>query len=252
MAENIKMADFEVMRLPECDSSNAEMQRRLAAGLQSDTVLIVTRQTQGRGRNGRTWASPEGALTFSVLLPAPRNQRLVACAGLIAALALCDTISVTHRLRATIKWPNDILIGGQKVAGILSEYVAEKNRLIVGVGVNLNCTKAVLPTDLTFPATTLRDESGKSVVVSDFLQIFLSQFRSQMQTMDVMGFASARAVIESRLAYVGELITFALSERENVQGKLVGIDEFGQLLVEMDNGTRRAFVSGDVLRPQMH
>jgi BirA family biotin operon repressor/biotin-[acetyl-CoA-carboxylase] ligase len=216
-------------------------------------VIIATKQTQGRGRNQRVWLSPEGSLCFSLLCPAPRDQRFTACAGLIAALALADAIvSTTVKLHPAIKWPNDLLLNDKKVAGILSEYIADKGRVIIGVGLNLNCKRADLPPDLDFPATTVHDELGKPVVAMDLLQSFLNNFRSQMSVLDAMGFGSARMVIESRLAFLGERVEFALSEKEKIKGKLIGIDDTGQLLVELDSGIRRAFISGDLLRPQLN
>lgn len=145
----------------ELDSTNLALKRLAAEGAEDGTVLFCARQSAGRGRLGRSFASPEGGLYLSLLLPAsePPERDLSLTPG--AAVAVCRAVEALSGLRCAVKWPNDLLLGGKKLCGILTEgfVAAGKRKLVLGVGVNVN-TEA-FPPELGEIAVSLRQLTGE-------------------------------------------------------------------------------------------
>jgi BirA family biotin operon repressor/biotin-[acetyl-CoA-carboxylase] ligase len=149
-------------------------QRMLGAGDLEGTVAVADEQTEGRGRLGRSWHAPAGtALLFSTLLiPAVEPSRLPEL-SLVAGDAVAEAIANTTGLDPTIKFPNDILIGGRKVAGILAE--SSEGRVVLGIGVNANQNEADLPADAQTEPTSLRLELGRRVDRAELLAAILAR-----------------------------------------------------------------------------
>ncbi|HEY6607010.1 MAG TPA: biotin--[acetyl-CoA-carboxylase] ligase [Gaiellaceae bacterium] len=149
-------------------------QRMLGPGDLEGTVAVADEQTEGRGRLGRSWHAPAGtALLFSTLLiPAVEPSRLPEL-SLVAADAVAEAIANTTRLDPEIKFPNDILIGGRKVAGILAE--SSEGRVVLGIGVNANQNDAELPADAQTEPTSLRLELGRRVDRAELLAAILAR-----------------------------------------------------------------------------
>jgi len=131
-------------------------------------LAVAEEQTEGRGRLGRNWHSPPGvSVLCSILLePSVETQRLPEL-SLVAGEAAAEAISTVTALGPEIKLPNDILLGGRKVAGILAE--ARDGRVVLGIGINVNLTEDKLPTDVDLPATSLRVELGREVDRAELL-----------------------------------------------------------------------------------
>jgi BirA family biotin operon repressor/biotin-[acetyl-CoA-carboxylase] ligase len=149
-------------------------QRMLGPGDLEGTVAVADEQTEGRGRLGRSWHAPAGtALLFSTLLiPAVEPSRLPEL-SLVAADAVAEAIANTTGLDPKIKFPNDILIGGRKVAGILAE--SSEGRVVLGIGVNANQNEAELPPDAQTEPTSLRLELGRRVDRAELLAAILAR-----------------------------------------------------------------------------
>jgi BirA family biotin operon repressor/biotin-[acetyl-CoA-carboxylase] ligase len=149
-------------------------QRMLGPGDLEGTVAVADEQTEGRGRLGRSWHAPAGtALLFSTLLiPAVEPSRLPEL-SLVAGDAVAEAIANTTGLDPTIKFPNDILIGGRKVAGILAE--SSEGRVVLGIGVNANQNEADLPADAQTEPTSLRLELGRRVDRAELLAAILAR-----------------------------------------------------------------------------
>lgn len=149
-------------------------QRMLGPGDLEGTVAVADEQTEGRGRLGRSWHAPAGtALLFSTLLiPAVEPSRLPEL-SLVAADAVAEAIANTTGLDPEIKFPNDILIGGRKVAGILAE--SSEGRVVLGIGVNANQNDAELPADAQTEPTSLRLELGRRVDRAELLAAILAR-----------------------------------------------------------------------------
>lgn len=228
------------------DSTNDEARRRVLAGAPHLTVIQASEQTSGHGRRGRTWVSRPGNLYVSFIL---RPQCAVATAGQVSflvALALADALYEVSDglLRATCKWPNDLLLNGRKVSGILLESTATAQGnvdwLIAGVGVNL----AHAPTGTDFPATCLADEGAGQVTPERLLEALCQQLLVRWTAWESHGFQSLRKDWLARAHGRGEILTVRLA-RETLRGRFVDLDEQGALVLDSGQGQRH-INAGDV------
>jgi BirA family transcriptional regulator, biotin operon repressor / biotin---[acetyl-CoA-carboxylase] ligase len=156
----------------------ASTQRELAVNAPEGAVAVAEEQTAGRGRLGRRWlAPPRTSLLMSVnLLPAVPTDRLPEL-SIVAGRAVADAVAATTGIEAELKFPNDLLIGGRKVAGILAE--ARDGRVVLGVGINVNLEESELPRDVDTPATSLLVETGARVSRADLLVALLERLEER-------------------------------------------------------------------------
>ncbi|TRX73019.1 bifunctional biotin--[acetyl-CoA-carboxylase] ligase/biotin operon repressor BirA [Pseudomonas mangiferae] len=229
--------DWDVHVLTEVDSTNAEAIRRMAGSRSHPILVLAERQTAGRGRRGRKWVSPFGEnLYYSVALPVTEGARQLEGLSLVVGLAVLEALDATG-IQAGLKWPNDLLVNGKKVAGILLELVgdpADVCNVIIGIGVNVNMT--VPPEQIDQPWTSLRDIQGKSVErnalairLSQSLQRFLVRLRQE-------GFSGLRALWEHHHAWQGRAVSLT-SGAQQIDGVVLGIDEQGALRLKTEQGT---------------
>ncbi|MBM4370625.1 MAG: biotin--[acetyl-CoA-carboxylase] ligase [Deltaproteobacteria bacterium] len=158
------------------DSTSDELWRRVGRGEARDGLaLLAEAQTAGRGRLGRTWASPRGNLHLSLLRRVTEPPELAAAITLVAGVALARAVSASTGLRPGLKWPNDLVVRGRKLAGILTEGAGPWQ--VIGVGLNATTTLTELPRELHDLATTLRDEAGEAAPEPAVLAgAFLAEF----------------------------------------------------------------------------
>lgn len=149
----------EIIRYPELDSTNEEARRLIKRGKSEGVVVIADRQTNGRGKPGSSWESPPGNLYFSAILKPFRSPADLAPLTLFSALAARAAILDLADLPVVVKWPNDLLVHGRKVAGILVEGLGDGN-LVVGIGINVNV--ASFPPPLAEKATSLLIATGRN------------------------------------------------------------------------------------------
>jgi BirA family biotin operon repressor/biotin-[acetyl-CoA-carboxylase] ligase len=217
-------------------------------------VVIAEQQTAGRGRRGRAWISPPQVnLYLSVLLrpelPPQRAPELT----LVAAVALAQTLREAGAA-ARIKWPNDIMVGDRKIAGILTELSADPDRVhfaVLGVGVNLNLSHHELPEELSATATSLMEERGERVPRALFAAAFLTRLEEWLDIHNDEGFARPRAAWRELSGTLGQEVLVKMERRE-VRGIAEDIDDDGALRVRLPDGTIERVVAGDVeqLRPR--
>lgn len=228
----------DVRWLPEVDSTNRYVMDEARAGAAAGLVVVADHQTAGRGRLGRTWVAPPGAsLLVSVLLrPSIAVERwhvLVMAAG----LAMAEAVEATTGVVAGLKWPNDLLVGDRKLAGILAE--ASGDALVVGIGVNIEWSE--VPDDLALIATACNLEGGATVTRAAVLDEFLARYSARLRDLD-----ASRAAYEARLVTVGQRVRV-----ERTAGVLIGVargvDAHGHLLLEHDDGTLEPITVGDVV-----
>ena len=231
-----------VDRLDEIDSTNVELARRAREGAASRSVIVADVQSQGRGRLDREWHAPAGSsLLCSVLVDAPEGVA-PQWAVVAAALALAEALETLTGVRPDLKWPNDVLFGDEKVAGLLAELVdAPRSRLVVGLGVNLSDVDPAYTS-----ATTVRRATGVDLGVDELLDANLEVLARQLDALGSPG--GAERVGEE---YRGSLVT--LLQRVRVElasgplyGVAVGVDDEGALLVDVGNETMR-FHAADVV-----
>jgi BirA family biotin operon repressor/biotin-[acetyl-CoA-carboxylase] ligase len=230
------------------DSTNDQARRLAEDGAAEGALVWARSQGAGRGRRGRAWLSPPGNLYASLLVRPDCQAYTAAQLSFVAALAIhqavCSALSKPER--ADLKWPNDVLIAGRKVAGILleSRFVggAGLDWLIIGTGINI----AVFPSDVERPATSLRAE-GSAAEVVDVLEDYASAFVKYYRQWLAEGFAPIRAAWLARAHGVGEMIDVRLVN-ETFSGVFEGLDDNGALQVRTADGLR-IVTSGDVFLP---
>lgn len=232
-----------VYRLQAFESVGSTMDeaRRLAeAGAEDGTLVWAGEQTAGRGRLGRTWDSPRGNLYLSLLLRPECGPGQAAQLGFVAALALGEGIgSISPPVDVTYKWPNDVLLNGRKVGGLLLESRStpegDIDWLILGLGANV----ASFPKEANYPATSLRFEGvPRDVEAVDLLEAFSRYFMNWASRWLDEGFAPVRAAWLRHAERLGEPIEVRLPN-ETLAGTFRDLDAEGHLLLEQPGGIRR-------------
>jgi len=235
--------------LAEVDSTNSEAQR-LVPGLTQPTWVMARRQTAGRGRRGRAWVSPEGNFSASLVMRPTGEAADAALRSFVASLALADALAMVTGPGPviTLKWPNDVLLNGGKVAGILLESAGRGgsvSHLIVGIGVNLIAApppEAVEPGAMT-PVSVL-GETGVRIAPEEFLTHLAAAFARWEGQFATWGFAPIRTAWLARAARLGQRIT-ARTASETIDGTFDTIAEDGALVLQTAGG-RRAIAAADV------
>ena len=227
-------------------STNDEAKELARAGALEGTIVCGLRQTAGRGRRGRIWSSPPGNLYASVILRPACTPEGAAQLAFVAALGVGESLSELAPTLSPIayKWPNDVLAGGRKIAGILLELeTAESGNLaflIVGVGLNL----VSAPSDAEFPATSLAGEGLPAPTPEAALAAFVRRFEIWVRRWREKGFGPVRDAWRARAFALGEPIRVRL-DTTTLHGRFIDIDQRGALLLEV-GGERRRISAGDV------
>jgi BirA family transcriptional regulator, biotin operon repressor / biotin---[acetyl-CoA-carboxylase] ligase len=214
------------------------------------TLVLAEEQTQGRGRLGRSWLSERGAGIYaSILLRPVLKPRDAAVLTLVAAVAASEAIEQACCLRADIKWPNDLLLGGRKCCGILSEMQAEGDKIryvIVGIGINVNHSD--FPEELGRRATSLRIEGRQTYSRVAVLCEFLRRFELLYDDLQ-RGNRSAvlqRWVDRSSFGF-GKQVSVDLGSGKKVEGQTAGLSKLGNLKVKLADGRVEEVMSGDIV-----
>lgn len=244
-----KVIGRDIRVFQETTSTNDVVERLARDGVREGVVVFAEAQTRGRGRLGRKWVSPSGrGLWLSVLLRPDLRPQEATQLTVAAATALWRAIQATTGLSPEIKWPNDILFRGKKVAGILTEMSAELDRVkhvILGVGVDVNLTISELPVELRKIATSLRIELGKPVARAELATNMLRELDRDYARVVGGGFAELADEWEGRCTTIGQEVTIAIGERR-IRGRAESLDDDGALLVRTEHGHLERIIGGDV------
>lgn len=236
--------------LKQTTSTNSDAFRNAEEGAPEGTVIIADAQIGGKGRRGRVWSSPAGVnLYCSVVLRPLIMPHEAPQLTFLSAVAVARAIEQTTDLIPEIKWPNDILIGGKKVAGLLNEMSAETdgiNFIILGIGVNLNMTQDQFPNDLRSPATSLLLESGSRISRAHFAAVMLNELDRLYADFACCGFGPVREEWQKRCNANGREVSVSDVGQEHKSGMFAGIDGDGALLLRAGDGSIERIVSGDV------
>ena len=239
IAAGVRLIAHEVL-----GSTNAEALRLAREGGHGPLWITAERQTAGRGRRGRAWISPAGNLHASLLLTEPAAAEHWPQLSFVAALAAHDAVvevaADLKRLLA-IKWPNDLLLAGAKLGGILIE--AESGISAVAVGIGVNC--ASHPTDTDFPATDLAAAGAPVSPTALFGALSVKMLGRLAQWNAGEGFSTIRADWLARAAGMGESVRVRLAQREIV-GRFEALDEAGGLVLRLPDGNATTIAAGDV------
>jgi BirA family biotin operon repressor/biotin-[acetyl-CoA-carboxylase] ligase len=236
-----------VRRIEYFDQSYSTNDVALALAEQADglfpLLVLTARQTAGRGRGGNRWWSSEGALTFSLTLDAPESQLPAVrrpLASLAAGLAVCEAVAaLAPQHQVGVKWPNDVHLDGRKVCGILAESARRGERLVVGVGLNVNNTLAEAPAEITRRATSLVDVLGVMLPLTDVLIRVLQRFSGEWRAL-LEGDQQLVEQLRRRCVLTGRHIAVEVGD-ERVVGICRGYAEDGALLVESSETVRRLY-----------
>jgi len=238
-----------IVCLKETESTNAVAFRLAEEGAPEGTVVIADSQSAGKGRLGRVWLSPPGVNLYCSIVLRPPISPVAACQlTFLSVVAVARAIENCTALAPQIKWPNDILISGKKVAGLLNEMNAETekvNFVVLGIGVNLNMRLDQLGEGVRHPATSLLEEGGVEVDRARFVRSLLAELDELYDRFLREGEGPVRAEWLERSAIRGRSVRVSCGARE-FTGVVQGVDAFGALLVQPAGGALETVLSGDV------
>jgi BirA family transcriptional regulator, biotin operon repressor / biotin---[acetyl-CoA-carboxylase] ligase len=232
-------------------STNDEALAWAAEGTPDSSLIVADEQTAGRGRAGRRWHTPpSSALAFSLILRP--NQPEVEVASRLAGLgSLAVTDALTEiGVASEIKWPNDVVVGGRKVAGILAESVWSGTELVasvLGIGINVMRTSTPPPDEVSYPATTVEDElrhAPERVVMLKAVLTALYHWRPRLTSNEFV------TAWQERLAYNGKRIALSRDGQPTIEGILAGLDSDGSLLLRTDDDLVLVHAGDVTLRPR--
>lgn len=231
------------------DSTQKIAQRLGLENAPEGTVVIADEQQAGKGRLGRVWHSPKGTgVWMSVILrpniPLQKAPQLT----LLTAVAVSQAIEECTELNVHIKWPNDILLHGKKVTGILTELQAEAdqiNSILIGIGMNVNQKIEDFPEDLRQIATSLSIEKGEPINRAEVIRVVFHRLEKLYELYLQEGFKPIKLLWESYAISIGRRIT-ARTLTGNLHGKAIGITEDGVLELEDDAGEIHFIYSADI------
>lgn len=233
----------------ETSSTNDIVEKMARDGVGEGAVVFAETQTKGRGRLGRRWESPIGkGLWFSVLLRPKIHPMAATTLTVCSAVAVARAIEKETGLQPGIKWPNDIVFGNRKAAGILLELGAELDHvrhIILGVGIDVNQTMAEFPEELRLIATSLREEAGRTIDRAALATTILHELDAVYGRLRAGDFHEVSDEWMRRCTTLGCRVTIRIGDRV-VQGRAEALDEDGALLVRTDHGRLERIIGGDV------
>ena len=244
---------FRLIELDSVASTNDEARTLAERGAADGTAVLAHTQTAGRARRGRQWVSETGNLFFSLILrpecPASDATQL----GFAASVAIAEAAArhLPKGAEVRCKWPNDVLVGGRKLSGMLLEAGpagsgGDLDWLILGIGINI----VSHPEDTPFPATSLAGEGGEAVAPADLLAVFCRRFAHWRAVWRGEGFAPLRHAWLSRAAGLGDNIEVRL-ETTTLSGTFEELDGHGALVLLQENGRHVKITAGDVFLPSV-
>lgn len=233
----------------ETTSTNDVIEKLARDGVKEGVAVFSESQTRGRGRLGRKWISPaRKGLWFSLLLRPKLRPQAVTQLTIVSATALARAIHSAAGLAAEIKWPNDILVRGRKVAGILTEMKAEPDAVkyvTLGIGVNVNLAASEFPSDLRRTATSLKMEAGEAMERAELAVEILRELDRDYTRICCGQFEAVADEWEEQCKTIGRDVAIQIGERR-IQGRAESLDSDGALLLRTQHGGLERITGGDV------
>ncbi len=244
-----KVVGRDIRVFEETTSTNDVIEKLARDGVKEGVVVFAESQTKGRGRLGRKWMSPtHKGLWFSVLLRPELSPQETTQLTVASATALRRAIKNVAGLAAEIKWPNDLLIGGKKVVGILTEMHAEVDRVrhvILGIGVDVNQDAAEFPPELRKIATSLRIAAGEEISRAELATEILRELDFDYARICGGKFPAVADEWEAGCATIGKNVAVQMGARL-IRGRAESLDDDGALLVRSEHGHLERIIGGDV------
>ncbi|MBI4381658.1 MAG: biotin--[acetyl-CoA-carboxylase] ligase [candidate division NC10 bacterium] len=231
------------------DSTNDEAKALAVRGALEGTVVIADAQERGRGRMGRSWTSPPGVgVYFSVILRPAIQPHAAPALSLLGAAAVAEAIEAVAGLAAGVKWPNDLIVRGRKVGGILGEVAAETSHLdyvVLGIGINVNQTEASFEGELRHTATSLRIEAGRLVDRTAMIRSLCESLDRWYNCFLSEGLAPIIERLRQSCLTLGQRVV-ARSGDQQLCGLAVDLDHAGALLIRDADQRLHRLIAGDV------
>lgn len=249
MTSPLLPANYRLLEFDEIDSTNEEAKRLAAAGNRGPLWIQARTQTAGRGRRGREWVSPVGNLMATLLVAPERPAAEAACLSFVASLAVHDAVCTwIDPDFVKVKWPNDVLVKGRKVSGILLESASTVDTsnlpwLAVGIGINL----VHAPSIANYPATFI-NEHGTAPDAREALSVLAMAWHRRFSLWQAAGFEPARQAWLKVAAGIGQHIEVRLAQ-ETLTGTFESVMHDGALQLLMPTGERRQVTAGEVFFP---
>ncbi|MEM9060777.1 MAG: biotin--[acetyl-CoA-carboxylase] ligase [Pseudomonadota bacterium] len=234
------------------DSTSEEARRRLEAGDTGPFWIGAREQTKGRGRQGKPWSTRPGNLAVTGLMPFEGTPAEAARTGFAVSLGVADTVAfLAHGASISIKWPNDVLLEGGKVSGILLENLGAMadGRLALTIGIGINLAHHPDPAPGMWPPTSLNDVTGATPLMDDVLPVLVDNVTRALTNDRILGFETTRTAWLARAARLGEAIDVKLPT-ETLRGNFRTIDDTGALVLQTSSGLR-SIAAADVFFPEM-
>ncbi|MDH5188613.1 MAG: biotin--[acetyl-CoA-carboxylase] ligase [Rhodospirillaceae bacterium] len=251
-------SDYHLVKLGDVDSTNLEAKRQAELGAPDKTLVWASSQSAGRGRRGRAWSSPEGNTYFSILLRPDGNGANAMQLGFVMANAIAKSISaiLPNETKVETKWPNDVLVNGKKISGILMESEIDSDAkslkwLIIGVGINISAHPGHGEGNTI--TTSLIDEGliNQPTLISSILGTIVRNFDAGLAVWKKDGFAPVRETWLARAAGLSKEIIVRLPN-ETISGTFKELDENGALVLGLDDANTRLITAGDVFLSHDH
>lgn len=230
-------------------STNDWAKKLAAMGAAEGTVAVAETQTAGRGRLEREWISPKGGLYFSVIVRPEFDATEAAKLVFVAGLAVADALREECCLKIETKWPNDVLVNGRKICGILAEMNTTNQKVnyaVIGVGINANFDiRRVFPPSLKPVTTSIENQVGSRIKLDNLFRAVMSKLEKTYSLFEQQGFAPILAEWKKYAAFLGQKVEVT-DQREEIVGLALDVDREGALILRLENGKTRRVCVGDV------
>jgi BirA family biotin operon repressor/biotin-[acetyl-CoA-carboxylase] ligase len=218
-------------------------------GAPEGTVTIAETQKAGRGRLGRRWISPKGGLWFSIILKPKLKPSETTKLVFVASLAVAEALKELYSIKTETKWPNDVLVGGRKICGILAEMSTVDGRVkfvVLGIGVNVNLdVEKDLPKELWGNTTSLKAVLGRKVKLEELFKKLLEKLDGVYELFLKDGFRPILERWKSYACFLGNMVEVK-DKGEKLSGLALGVNAEGALILKLQDGTLRRIFVGDL------
>ena len=234
----------------EVSSTNTVAKFLSMHNIDDGTVIISEKQTKARGRSGKAWESPIGGVWLSIVLNPHVDHTKLPLITLATGVAVAKTLEKIGVENPEIKWPNDIMINGKKVCGILTEAVTKFNTIesvIIGVGIDANLDINEFPEELQEGTTTLEKELGRKGNENLLIKTFLEEFEEISELFDHEGYEEILKEWRKRSYSIGKIVEVREPFNKNYDAYVLGISKEGALVVEKIDGTLEKVISGECI-----
>lgn len=243
-----KLFGKRIIFLHKTGSTNDFAKELATHGAAEGTVVIAEEQTAGRGRLGRNWFSPKGGLYLSITLKPKLKASEAVKLVYVAGLAVAEALHELYGLKTETKWPNDVLVDGKKICGILTEMSTSGEKVnfaILGIGINANVSLRAFPKELQTHVTSLKNELDGKIILEELFRVVLEKLEENYASFLKEGFVSILEKWKSYASFLGKSVEVT-DATQKFHGLALDVDHEGALIIRLEDGTVKRIFSGDV------